>query len=157
MVRWYPETSSVQPLMLSQQNQGLRTDSRLVSRCRDRQMAWCYCASFNGLQSEQPPMLYCGVTVCQCIILVCGCVCRALVYGGSICTATDVAVRLGKLTVGQQGWTSGDSTSPACRHPALKHSLMNQVSGYVAMINSLTRRLQQGLTGSGRAWLGSWM
>ena len=26
--------------------------------------------------------------------------CRALVFGGDTCTATDVAVRLGKLTVG---------------------------------------------------------
>ena len=43
-------------------------------------------------------------------MLLCG-VCRALVFGGSICTATDIAVRLGKLSVGQQELTSGDSFS----------------------------------------------
>ena len=40
-------------------------------------------------------------------------VCRALVFQGSICTATDVAVRLGKLSMGNKELTSGDSSSPA--------------------------------------------
>ena len=42
-------------------------------------------------------------------------VCRALVFGGSICTATDVAVRLGKLNLGQKELTSGDASSPATK------------------------------------------
>ena len=39
--------------------------------------------------------------------------CRALVFGGSICTASDVAVRLGKLSLGRQELTSGDIFSAA--------------------------------------------
>ncbi|KAL3151690.1 hypothetical protein ABBQ38_012674 [Trebouxia sp. C0009 RCD-2024] len=51
---------------------------------------------------------------------------RALVFGGSVCTATDVAVRLGKLSLGQPHLTSGLSTSDAQQAWDTMQSMLTQ-------------------------------
>ncbi|KAL3159203.1 hypothetical protein ABBQ32_011184 [Trebouxia sp. C0010 RCD-2024] len=51
---------------------------------------------------------------------------RALVFGGGVCTATDVAVRLGRLNLGQPHLTSGLSTSDAQQAWDTMQSMLTQ-------------------------------
>ena len=55
--------------------------------------------------------------------------CRALVFGGSVCTATDVAVRLGKLKLGSQHLTSGINPYLHMQHCNQLHASRSWLDG----------------------------